>query len=146
MLYISHRGNTTHKDLSRENDPDHIKRVLSEYLVEIDVWYDKGFYLGHDKPTYPVTEEFLMNKGLWCHAKNFEALVRLKYLNVHYFWHNIDDYTITSRGYIWAYPGKSLSLECIAVLPETVNYSKKDLLNVKGICSDNIAQYRYPNE
>ena len=27
-------------------------------------------------------------------------------MNCHYFWHQEDDYTITSKGIIWAYPGK----------------------------------------
>ena len=44
--------------------------------------------------------------------------VNLEKIKSNYFWHQNDDYTITSKGYIWAYPGKKLNKNAIYVLPE----------------------------
>ena len=58
---------------------------------------------------------------------------------IHYFWHQEDDITLTSQGYIWAYPGKQPIKNSIAVLPEIY----KDKVDVcKGICSDKIELYK----
>ena len=108
--------------------------------MEIDVWYTDGFYLGHDKPEFKVSRKFLENKNLWCHAKNLKALEKLQKIKTKYFWHQEDDYTLTSNGYIWTYPGKNLSKKSISVLPEL----KKTKLSksISGICSDFIAKYK----
>ena len=58
------------------------------------------------------------------------------------FWHQQDDYTITSKGFIWAYPSKKLTKNSIAVLPESSNYTLDELKNSYGICSDNIEYYK----
>ena len=63
----------------------------------------------------------------------------LEQIKAHYFWHQEDDYTITSKGYIWTYPGKKILPKSICVLPERVNYKKIDCL---GICSDFIGKYK----
>jgi hypothetical protein len=56
------------------------------------------------------------------HAKNVQALAELltlsKTLGFKCFFHDTDDYTITSDGYIWAYPGKELVTGSICVMPE----------------------------
>ena len=65
--------------------------------------------------------------------------IELDKIKAHYFWHQEDDYTITSRGFIWTYPGKKLFPNSICVLPEHANY--KDI-NCKGICSDFIDKYK----
>ena len=59
--------------------------------------------------------------------------------NIHYFWHQNDDITLTSKGYIWAYPGKQPIKNSIAVLPEIHN---DDISNCIGICSDIIEAYK----
>ena len=47
---------------------------------------------------YRVNDDFLKKKGLWCHAKNLEAINYLKKLNVNFFWHEeSDEITITSK-------------------------------------------------
>jgi len=143
MILISHKGNINGKNLEEENKPDYILKALSlGYDVEVDVWYDNGFWLGHDKPAYPIVTSFLKNEKLWCHAKNLEAIVEMKNNNIHYFWHQKDDITLTSKGYIWAYPGKQPIKESIAVLPEI---HKDDVSNCIGICSDNIIEYNRDN-
>ena len=69
-----------------------------------------------------------------------KPLEKLK--NIHYFWHQKDDIALTSKGYIWAYPGKQPIKESIAVLPEIY---KDDVSNCIGICSDNIIEYNRDN-
>lgn len=142
MIYIAHRGNINGPN-SRENDPSYIKEALFfKYDVEIDVWRKgKWWFLGHDKPEYPVEEDFLLNRRLWCHAKNLEALVELRNIHAHCFWHQNDDYTLTSRGYIWVYPGKPLAKNCVAVLPDGI-YNNDELFYCYAICGDNVARYR----
>ena len=92
------------------------------------------WWLGHDKPTYKVEGDFLMQNGLWCHAKNQEALVEMVELGVHCFWHQNDEVTLTSRKFLWTYPGKKLTSRSIAVMPERV--SGWELEGIAGICSD----------
>ena len=141
MKFISHRGNINGKNLELENNPTYIKEAIKKgYDVEIDVWFIDTFYLGHDKPEYKVTKSFLENTKLWCHAKNLLALENLQKLKTKYFWHQEDDYTLTSNGYIWTYPGKKLSKKSICVLPEL----KKIRIpkHISGICSDKIEKYK----
>ena len=77
---------------------------------------------------------------MWCHAKNLEALkIMLSYSDIHCFWHQEDDVTLTSRGYIWTYPGKPLTENSIAVKPEKNNENVKKVL---GICSDYVVDYK----
>ena len=146
MIYISHRGNLNGKS-DRENQPDYIEEALAQgFDVEIDVWYHQDeFYLGHDEPQYKVDEKFLEKEGLWCHAKNIDALNRMiDNGKIHCFWHQEDDVTLTSRGYIWTYPGKTLTENSIAVLPEQNNDNSLTMLpkKVLGICSDYVVDYK----
>ena len=140
MRLIAHRGNTNGPS-DMENHPTHIEQALNEgYDVEVDVWFVDGeFYLGHDEPTYKVEPNFLFEEGLWCHAKNWQALNELKWWGVeHYFWHQEDDFTLTSSGYIWTYPGGVVGEDSIAVMPEQINLIDKSIF---GICSDYVADY-----
>ena len=59
------------------------------------------------------------------------------YLN--YFWHEEDKVALTSKGYLWAYPGVECS-NAIAVMPELADKDFKPD-NVLGICSDYILRY-----
>ena len=101
--------------------------------------------LGHDEPKYGfpfVLFRSFYNK-LWIHCKNTEAISALNdFPETHllnYFWHQNDDVTLTSKGYIWAYPGKQPIKSSIAVLPEIHN---DDTTHAIGICSDNIKKYK----
>jgi len=137
MILISHRGNIDGSNTEQENRPNYIERALQKYNVEVDVWYtDKKWFLGHDKPQYRVDFKFLKQEGLWCHTKNIECLYELtKHSDkINCFWHQKDDVTLTSFGYLWTYPGKKLTSKSIAVLPE-----KKIFENINiaaGICTD----------
>lgn len=141
MILISHRGNIGGPNDVRENSPYYIMEAQSMgYDVEIDVWYKENqFWLGHDFPQYKTDYKFLMNEKFWCHAKNLEALLEMKKYAIHYFWHENDTVTLTSKNYIWAYPGKQPIKKSIAVLPELY---KDDVSLCIGICSDYIKEFK----
>jgi len=141
MILISHKGNLCGKDHHNENKPSHILNILKlGFHVEIDVWYVKNeFYLGHDEPIHKVSPTFLINSMIWCHAKNIDAILEMQRYNIHYFWHESDTITLTSKKYIWAFPGKQPIKNSIAVLPELYN---DDISSSVGICSDNIYYYK----
>ena len=146
MYYIAHRGNINGESKD-ENHPDHINKAVKKgFNVEIDVWYnDRKYILGHDAPQYEVEIEFLKNNLFWCHAKNLDALNQmLKHDDIHCFWHQQDQYTLTSKKYIWAYPGQNLTPNTICVMPEkTMNtFDYKNIFYCEGICSDYINFYK----
>jgi hypothetical protein len=141
MILISHRGNVNGRFEDWENKPEYIDDALSlGYDVEVDVWFIDGkFMLGHDEPQYEIDYKFLMNEKLWCHAKNLDALFEMKKYAIHYFWHETDTVTLTSKNYVWAYPGKQPIKGSIAVMPELEN---DNVLLCTGICSDYIQYYK----
>ena len=141
MIFISHRGNISGIRSNDENNPNYINVALKlGYEVEVDVRFENGkFFLGHDFSQYHIDNEFLLNSKIWCHAKTKDALEALDKIKAHYFWHQEDDYTITSKGFIWTYPGKKLFKKSICVLPEKYDYEN---FNCLGICSDFIKNYK----
>ena len=108
MKIICHRGNTFGPDPENENKPEVIDYCIREgFDVEIDLWVQgQSLYLGHDGPQHSVDWEYLHHHKhhLWVHAKNLDALMLLNSRNFNYFWHEDDDYTITSKGFIWTHP------------------------------------------
>jgi hypothetical protein len=143
VILISHRGNL-HGKASKENNPKRLKEILNQvYNIEVDVWLVKDrLFLGHDKPEYEVNLKFLQNEKFWCHAKNLAALEFMLLNNIHCFWHQEDDYTITSKGYIWTYPGKPVCKKSIIVcktLEDTMRYCKMD---IAGVCSDYVEKLK----
>jgi hypothetical protein len=145
MILISHRGNLNGPNEVRENSPYYIMEAIAEgYDVEIDVWHiDNILYLGHDNPQYDIDLKWFQNRisKLWIHCKSIEAIIFFKELQYefNYFWHQEDTLTLTSKGYIWAYPGKQPIKNSIAVMPEIY---KDNISNVIGICSDYIENYK----
>lgn len=139
MIKISHRGNLEGPEVEKENHPDYIDFALnSGFEVEIDVWFNEGYYLGHDEPKYLVPLEFLIIRAskLWCHAKNLPALVGMIGLNsINCFWHQEDDVVLTSKNFLWTYPGKDIAdARAIAVMPEqAIGW---DFSKAYGVCSD----------
>jgi hypothetical protein len=122
-----------------ENSPPYILNALKEgYEVEIDVWFENHkWLLGHDKPQYEVEIGFLQDPRLWCHAKNLAALTHMLKNDIHCFWHQEDDYTVTSHGHIWVYPGIPANTHSVIVcksLEETEEHYRAE--DVGGICSD----------
>lgn len=148
MILISHRGNIDSRNPAYENSPSYIIEALdSGYNVEIDVWKIGNFwFLGHDSPRFLLEKDELLFR-CWCHAKNHDALKQFQQMidRPHFFWHESDEQTITSRGFIWTHVGCPIIPNGICVLPE--QYAKpiksSEIRQCAGICSDNIAEYKF---
>ena len=141
-VLISHRGNTSGPQPDKENTVSYIEDALKKgYHCEVDVckFDGKQFYLGHDKPQESVSINFLRDNQLWCHAKTFNALEAMTALGIHCFYHNSDDYVMTSRGWIWAYPGQPGGRYTIAVHPEKLHPG--DVEKFAGVCSDYVEKF-----
>jgi len=143
MLLIAHRGLLNGPDKELENNPKVIIEALAAgYDAEIDLQVvNNELFLGHDEPTYKVNEEFLIQRGLWIHAKNVEALRYLTTTNTNYFYHEEDPMVITTHSWVWVHPkhleGNLSMHRTIAVVPEYV-MPISDIRNLKvtGVCSD----------
>lgn len=137
MKIISHRGNINGPSIF-ENEPSHIQKCLDDGIeCEIDVWkIQDTFYLGHDNPEHKIDFSFLTQKGLWCHAKNLEALSDMLKQNINCFWHQDDDFTLTSSGYIWTYPNKNV-LDKSIIVDNDPRWKEKNY-QCYGVCSDYI--------
>ena len=61
MNLISHRGNLVGPMPNLENNPSYISDAINTgFDVEIDLWFNSnGLYLGHDLPTYQISNDFL---------------------------------------------------------------------------------------
>lgn len=153
MILISHRGNLNGRLPNRENEPSYIDEAIQQgYSVEIDVRVierietSPDIWLGHDNSQYQIDLPWLQSRKnyLWIHCKNREAFNFCLKHNLHCFWHDTDDYTMTSNGYVWAYPGKfSAGSLCIMVMPE--QHWPVDLIKQQpafGYCSDFVAQIK----
>lgn len=144
MILISHRGNIDGAQPTEENKPDYIDQAIHcGFNVEVDIWaVDSDLYLGHDEPQYLVTQNWLNERvdKLWIHCKNIAAIEWFYTVGTfNYFWHQEDTLTLTSKGHIWAYPGKQPIYNSIAVMPEL---NKDVLTKAIGICSDFIQNYK----
>jgi hypothetical protein len=145
MILISHRGNTNGRIEDAENRPDYIDDTIRlGYDVEVDIWViEDDFYLGHDKPQYGISLDWLYERKdrLWIHCKNIKAIEWFNSLigTYNYFWHQEDTVTLTSKTFIWAYPGKQPINRSIAVMPELFGDNIDSCL---GICSDYIQNFK----
>jgi len=150
MKLIAHRGNLQ-GPTATENNPNFIDEALEAgYDAEIDVRYDsysQMWYLGHDYAQYHIKWEWLLERKdrLWVHCKNLGALHMLgRTPDFNYFWHQNDDFTLTSKGFIWTYPGNETTPNSVIVMPESpygVSCMKRKTFIVQpyscyGVCSD----------
>jgi hypothetical protein len=143
MKIIAHRGNLNGPDIENENNPKKIDLAISEnFDAEIDVWYvNSSFFLGHDRPLFKIDYKWLTDRSnnLWCHAKNFEAIVQLsKEKKINYFWHENDKMTLTSMGIPWCYPENFIENGVTVSLEKKINN-----INLFGVCTDYPIKYRY---
>lgn len=147
MKIIAHRAKFKYWELVTENNPYQAAWLVDMGLdIELDIWMvENELWLGHDLPQYKINENFILHvsKFAWFHCKNFEALdfFSNNFSNLNYFWHENDDYTITSNGFIWTNVGKYVGPKSILVFPEkTFNTDtlKEDVerLAPYGICTD----------
>lgn len=102
------------------------------FEVEIDLWYtDNKLSLGHDSPTYTITEDFLTDK-MWIHCKNYEAVEYMSGTNLNWFWHDLDKMTLTSQGKIWCFPDVYIDGGITVQLGKPRRINK----NILGVCTD----------
>lgn len=143
---IAHRGNLARPSdayiITTENKFKEIQTCLDRgFDVECDIWLKEGrFYLGHDHPETMLIgeqEQNIIGNGLiWKHAKNFEALAYMvRSGQGPVFWHNEDDYTITSSGHIWCHYNKPYSQQSIVLLDRAYEEQVK-LMAESGIYLD----------
>tara|TARA_B100001996_G_scaffold342325_1_gene296877 strand:- start:1647 stop:2093 length:447 start_codon:yes stop_codon:yes gene_type:complete len=145
-LLIAHRGNTLGPDKDNENSPGYISEALKKgFDCEVDLRLDQSsedFYLGHDEKQYQISMDWLIEnkENLWIHCKDFFSLNKLNSvdLDLNYFWHENDRFTLTSKGYIWTYPDNLISKNSVIVslddsMPDEECY---------GICSDYVEKFK----
>lgn len=142
MIKIAHRGNYAGRVIKRENTPDYVQEAIDAgYNVMVDAWLlDREWYLGYMFPITVVDKEFFERPEIWVHAMNLVGYVSL-YNNpkVHVFWHNKDDFAITSKGIKWANTG-IITHDGVMFKPECSHISTTALqehtVSPLGICSD----------
>lgn len=143
--HICHRGvlNTTAKELEN-NLGVLIQREIQGVAVEVDVWYaEKSLWLGHDKPEYRITLEWLAaSRRRLIHAKDGATFAYLleeagkRALDLHIFYHTEEDYVLTNKGLLICYPGQPLLPGSLCMMPERASYTPEQLQCVAAICSD----------
>lgn len=158
LVVIAHRANIEGADPKMENTPGAIDYAISRGLqVEVDIRYiDKKWWLGHDGADYKVSFDWMMERNhyIWWHVKNLDGLIEFNSLDqtlskirdgypcpkLFYFWHQNDDYMLTSGGHIWTFPNKPIkgknSILCLnkkgAEVPK----------GIYGICTDYPLDYQ----
>ena len=144
MKLIAHRGNVSGPSLL-ENSIDHINNAIQKgFDVEVDLRFiNREWWVGHDHPQYKIeTLDIFPKERTWWHCKNFDALQQLSTTDYTYFWHQNDDYTLTSNGYIWTYPEKSTSDRSIIVVLSPLMIDQ--IPQCYGICSDYVENLSNP--
>ena len=144
MKIISHRGFSDGIDKSIENKPSEIEsRIREGFDVEIDLWViNSRLWLGHNEGVYKVDIEWLLEYSnfLWIHCKSSESLNFLSnghFQELNYFFHDTDQYTITSKGFIWCYPGTDVVNNSVYLFPEKFSISSYKLKRHNlSICTD----------
>jgi hypothetical protein len=145
--WICHRGlkNGPNKDLENR-ESEILARLLEGWDVEIDVWYIDGeWWLGHDNPAKRLSDtSILLHPHVWVHCKHLPALERcIQQEHIHCFTHDSDEATLTSKQYIWCYPGKILGKKSICVMPERHNFTIDDICTAEYVCSDFLPERFY---
>lgn len=145
MVVLSHRGNINGSHPELENHPGYVLSALSQgFDVEIDLWkHNGGLYLGHDKPEFKVSLSFISSykDQIWIHCKNVKAAYfMLDHPNINSFFHGKDEVSLTTKGYLWTFPGGLITPKSIAVLPET--FESWDIKDAFGVCTDYPLKYK----
>lgn len=139
MQVISHRGNYNGKRV--ENDPNLLP--IGRWVCEVDLWrINNKLYLGHDTPAFYITEEWIFDNAnqLLLHAKNSDALLFIKRNNLEGFFHQTDDFVLTTLiNRIIVYPGKEVLPGSIVMRPEL--YSPHSLEHCYAVCTDYPERY-----
>lgn len=145
MKIICHRANINGPSLT-ENSPLEIEKcIFLGFDVEVDVWkINNQLFLGHDIPQYKIELKFLENysNNLWIHCKNLEVFSFLLSYDLNIFFHEGDEYTLTSKKYIWTYPkdkydklyNNQIILDFNTISKEKYDFYKSK--NIYGLCCD----------
>lgn len=138
MIQIAHRGNFSGELPEYENRISHLNHALTlGYWIECDIqMYNGELHFGHDEPQELVDFKILMHERTICHAKDIESLQVIHNLGAHYFWHETDKVTLTSRGYIWCYPGVHIRHPNAIWLDLHDEMIPRDTSGIFGICAD----------
>ena len=150
MKLIAHRGNIIGPNVDDENTIEQIDKCIENgYDVEIDLRYDvvsQKFWLGHDKPKNVISFFELAKRSqyLWIHCKDIDTLDFMTRTNFNYFWHQNDDYTMTSHGHIWSYPGKTYTSSTVIVMPEEcgISWDVLKATDCYAVCSDYVGNLK----
>ena len=141
MKIIYHRGNINGKSPDEENNPFHLLNAISVgFDVEADVWWRNDvFWLGHDEPVWRLSETLLVEikDRAWLHCKNLEAVQKFMGTDYHWFWHEEDKVTLTSKGYIWCFPGYEVEGGIMVDHGQDI----KPGIIMAGVCTDEPASW-----
>ena len=141
MKIIAHRGNIHGPSASTENSIEAIDKCIRMGLdVEIDLWViNDEFFLGHDSPVYEISFRWLRDRlsNIWIHCKNLEAFNLLSNTAYEYkfFYHQNDDFTLTSSKHIWTYPKNEVASNSIIVDADGTDDWER-IKNCYGVCTD----------
>lgn len=142
MKLIAHRGNFEGIKKDRENSPQYIQEAVDNgFDVEIDVrLIENRWFLGHDQPQYEIKIEDYLATKFWLHCKNSKAFEELakNYRKANFFWHQTDEYTMTSSGLIWAFPGSKRLYNSVVLFPK----SKEEVHDVYGVCDNDFSKIK----
>lgn len=150
MMLIAHRGNTVGPSAS-ENKPEYLAEAIERgFTVEVDVWTTRGgLWFGHDRAEHLVPDGWIERyaSSSIFHCKNLEALVSMRLIGCHYFWHQEDEYTLTSKGVVWVYPHRPFlpTRNFICCQPDARTLPE-DWRGLGGICSDYVDNLRQQKE
>jgi hypothetical protein len=140
MLLISHRGNVDGMNPDRENSIPYINGALNlGFSVMVDVWFVGGtLALGNHRPQYGINAEFLRNPQIICKARSAATLNALMDMDLHCFANDRDDYSVTTEGYVWIYPGCASPPRGILYMPEFNYKDVRDVADIgcAGVCSN----------
>lgn len=119
-----------------ENSPTHLMNAISAgFDIEADIWWwTDELWLGHDEPVWRLSETLLeeIKDRAWLHCKNLEAVQRLMDTDYHWFWHEEDKVTLTSKGRLWCFPGYEVEGGIMVDHGQNI----KSGLSISGVCTD----------
>ena len=147
MKLIAHKRNINGPNPAIENNPEQIDVCITAgYDDELDLWWDaeeRKLWLGHSERQYEITWWWLAGRSnhLWIHCKDCPTLHEFttNTSGYNYFWHQGDDYTLTSKNYIWSSPGKPFTSQTVMVIENVEDVKEYDCY---GICSDYVGRLK----
>jgi hypothetical protein len=150
MIIIAHRGNLIGPNSKHENTQFIAQKAIDLHFdVELDLWEtdNDDWWFGHDCPESIIPKSFILEhkNHIWIHAKTGQTLQLALDNKLKCFYHNVDDFTLTSNGCIWRYPRNDLpiSRDTVVVLPETncnnqIPHSNLETMlhEARAVCTD----------